>query len=78
MTRVLFDEVFGARLEAVRDAVLFAGDSPNDAPMFAYFPCAVGVANLRRFLPQIQTAPAYIATGEAGTGFTEIADLLLA
>jgi hypothetical protein len=78
MTRVLFDEVFGERLEAVRDAVLFAGDSPNDAPMFAYFPCAVGVANLRRFLPQILTPPAYIATGEAGTGFTEIADLLLA
>jgi hypothetical protein len=78
MTRVLFDEVFGERLDAVRDAVLFAGDSPNDAPMFAYFPCAVGVANLRRFLPQILTPPAYIATGEAGTGFTEIADLLLA
>jgi HAD superfamily hydrolase (TIGR01484 family) len=78
MTRVLFDEVFGEPLDTVREAVLFAGDSPNDAPMFAYFPCAVGVANLRRFLPQIAAAPAYIAAGDAGTGFTEIADLLLA
>jgi len=77
MTRVLFDEVFGKSLDAVRDAVVFAGDSPNDAPMFAYFPCAVGVANLRRFLPQLQAAPAYITARDAGAGFTEIADLLL-
>ena len=26
---------------------VFAGDSPNDAPMFAYFPHSVGVANVR-------------------------------
>ena len=77
MTRVLFDEVFGKSLDAVRDAVVFVGDSPNDAPMFAYFPCAVGVANLRRFLPQLQAAPTYITARDAGAGFTEIADLLL-
>ena len=26
---------------------MFAGDSPNDQPMFAFFPNAVGVANVR-------------------------------
>jgi len=78
MTRVLLDEVFGEDLAAVRDTLLFAGDSPNDAPMFAYFPNAVGVANLRRFLDALPARPAYITTKEAGAGFTEIADLLLA
>src|SRR6478752_1353764 len=60
MTRVLLHEVFGTKLDAARDSVLFAGDSPNDAPMFAYFPNAVGVANVRRFLDWIPAAPAYI------------------
>jgi hypothetical protein len=78
MTRILLDEVFGEDLAAVRDTLLFAGDSPNDAPMFAYFPSAVGVANLRRFLDALPARPAYITTREAGAGFTEIADLLLA
>ena len=78
MTRVLLHEVFGDDLDAVRDSVLFAGDSPNDAPMFAYFPHAVGVANVRRFLANIPAPPAYITDAEAGAGFTEIASLLLA
>jgi len=77
MTRLLFDEVFGEDLASVRDALLFAGDSPNDAPMFAYFPNAVGVANLSRFLPTLENPPAYITAREAGTGFAEIADFLL-
>jgi HAD superfamily hydrolase (TIGR01484 family) len=78
MTRVLLDEVFGDDLDAVRDCVLFAGDSPNDAPMFGYFPNAVGVANVRRFLDRMSAAPAYITDGEAGAGFSEIVDVLLA
>ena len=77
MTRVLFAEAFGHGLDDVRDAVLFAGDSPNDAPMFGYFPCAVGVANLGRFLPQLAAKPAYVTNASAGAGFTEIADFLL-
>jgi hypothetical protein len=78
MTRVLLHEVFGDDIDAVRESVLFAGDSPNDAPMFAYFPNAVGVANVRRFLDRIPAAPTYITEGEAGAGFSEIADVLLA
>src|SRR5690348_10625936 len=77
MTRVLFAEVFSQRLDDVRDVVLFAGDSPNDAPMFGYFPCSVGVANLARFLAQLAAKPAYMTKASAGAGFTEIADFLL-
>jgi HAD superfamily hydrolase (TIGR01484 family) len=78
MTRTLVHEVFAQDLDSVRDAFVFAGDSPNDAPMFEYFPNAVGVANLRRFLDRIPTPPAYITTCEAGAGFTELVDFLLA
>jgi len=56
---------------------VFAGDSPNDAPMFAYFPNAVGVANVAPFLDRIATPPAYVTTREAGAGFVALADFLL-
>ena len=78
MTRTMMRELFDVDLHATRDAYTFAGDSPNDAPMFAYFPNAVGVANLRRFLDRVATPPAYITTHEAGVGFGELVDFLLA
>ena len=56
---------------------VFAGDSPNDAPMFGYFPLAVGMANVRPFLDRIATPPAYVTEEEAGTGFVQLADFLL-
>ena len=77
-TRLLMREVFALDLDDARDAFAFAGDSPNDAPMFAFFPNAVGVANVRRFLDRIATPPAWITAQEAGAGFAELADALLA
>ena len=77
MTKRLFAEAFGIDLDAERDRFVFAGDSPNDAPMFAYFPNAVGVANVRGFLDRIATPPAWITQGEAGEGFVELVDALL-
>ena len=77
-TQLLVREAFGEDLDTVRDAVVFAGDSPNDAPMVAWFPNAVGVANLAGFLDRVPTPPAWITTHEAGAGFTELADFLLA
>jgi HAD superfamily hydrolase (TIGR01484 family) len=77
MTRRLFAEAFGEDLDAARERYVFAGDSPNDAPMFAYFPNAVGVANIAPFLDRIPTPPAYVTDREAGAGFVELADFLL-
>ena len=76
-TRTLMHEVFACDLDAARDAFVFAGDSPNDAPMFAYFPNAVGVANVRRFLDVLPAVPAFITGREAGAGFSELVDFLL-
>jgi HAD superfamily hydrolase (TIGR01484 family) len=77
MTRVLFEEAYGLKLDAVRDQVVFAGDSPNDAPMFGYFPYSVGVANVRPFLDRIAASPAFVTDGEGGSGFVELADALI-
>ncbi|HEX6794312.1 MAG TPA: HAD-IIB family hydrolase [Casimicrobiaceae bacterium] len=76
-TRLLMREAFALDLDAARDTFAFAGDSPNDAPMFAFFPNAVGVANVRDFLDRIATPPAWITVQEAGAGFAELADALL-
>jgi HAD superfamily hydrolase (TIGR01484 family) len=78
MTRTLLHEAYAVDLDAERERFAFAGDSPNDAPMFAFFPYAVGVANVRPFLDRIETPPAYVTCGEAGQGFAELADFLLA
>ena len=78
MTRTLMRECFGVELDAERDAFVFAGDSPNDAPMFAYFPHAVGVANVAEFRDRMVALPTYVTAGRSGAGFVELADLLIA
>jgi HAD superfamily hydrolase (TIGR01484 family) len=78
MTRTLMRERFGIDLDADRDRYVFVGDSPNDAPMFAYFPLSVGVANVRRFASRLEHAPAHVTAADAGAGFAELAARLLA
>jgi len=78
MTRTFLRQAFAIDLDAERDRYVFAGDSPNDAPMFAFFPNAVGVANVRDFLDRIPTPPAWITEARAGEGFVELVDALLA
>jgi hypothetical protein len=77
MTRRLFQEAFQEDLEATKTRVLFAGDSPNDQPMFAFFPHSVGVANVREFAERMNVLPAWITRQEGGPGFAEMVDVLL-
>ena len=78
MTEILFRDIFDRDLKDSREEVLFVGDSPNDEPLFAYFPYTVGVANIRRFAEQLQSAPEWITEGEEGVGFAELAEVILA
>jgi HAD superfamily hydrolase (TIGR01484 family) len=78
MTRILLQECFAIDLDARRHEFVFAGDSPNDAPMFAYFPHAVGVANVADFAGRMAALPAYVTRGRCGAGFVELADALIA
>ena len=78
MTKILMREIFGVDLDAAREAYVFVGDSPNDAPMFGYFPHAVGVANIQDFGDRVEHLPAYVSTNRCGAGFAEAAACLLA
>jgi len=72
MTRTLFAEQFGTDLDRSNAQFAFAGDSPNDAPMFAYFANAIGVANVARFAGHLPAAPKFVTRRAAGAGFAEI------
>jgi HAD superfamily hydrolase (TIGR01484 family) len=73
--RLLLGERFGSDLDSANRSVVFAGDSPNDATMFAYFENSVGVANVRRF-PGLR--PKFVTRATCGAGFAELAAHLLA
>ena len=80
------DKFSGARwaVQATQGAALdtsqwvYVGDSTNDQLMFEHIELSVGVANIRRFLPELRVLPAYVTEGERGQGFAELADALLA
>jgi HAD superfamily hydrolase (TIGR01484 family) len=76
-SRILFDERFGIDLDRSNREFLFVGDSPNDAPMFAYFENSVGVANVRRFEGRLKAEPKYVTRAAAGEGFGEVVGHLL-
>jgi hypothetical protein len=78
MTKILMRECFGIDLDADKELYVFVGDSPNDAPMFEYFPHSVGVANVTDFEGSLGAEPAYICDKRCGQGFVELADALLA
>ena len=77
MTHLFFKEVFRSDLDKIKEQVIFTGDSPNDAPMFDYFPHSVGVANIVRFKKTIDHKPAWVTENEGGYGFAEMVKTLL-
>lgn len=76
--RWILRELLGRDLEAEIDQWAYVGDSTNDERMFARFPNAVGVANVRRFSSVLRHLPAYVAAGERGIGFAQVAHAVLA
>jgi len=78
MTKILMRECFGIDLDVDKECFVFVGDSPNDAPMFEYFPHSVGVANVSDFEGTLGAEPAYVCNERCGQGFVELADALLA
>ncbi len=76
--RLALAEDFGVDLDREREAFVFAGDSPNDQPMFAHFPNAVGVANVREMADLMRELPAWVTPSACSAGFVELAEALLA
>jgi HAD superfamily hydrolase (TIGR01484 family) len=68
----------GMDLEKSNTTFAFSGDSPNDESMFGFFKNSFAVANINDFITRIQMKPAFVAKGEGGHGFIEIANRLIA
>ena len=77
MVKRFITERFGLDLDTEKGSFAYCGDSPNDEPMFQYFPTSVAVKNVLKFVDQMQTVPAYITSLEGGEGFAEFAGHIL-
>lgn len=77
-TKRFLADCFGIDIEQERAHITFAGDSPNDSPMFGFFENSVGVANVLDFKDDLPAPPAYVAGGRGAQGFAELADMLIA
>lgn len=79
-SRLFLRQCFGIDIDrdSDRQSIVFAGDSPNDAPMFGFFPNSVGVANVLDFRDDLPASPAFVTGGRGADGFAELADALIA
>lgn len=76
-TRRYAADILGIDIDEERDRIVFVGDSPNDAPMFGFFPNACGVANVMAFKDTIDAQPAFVTRNKGGEGFVEVAERIL-
>lgn len=75
--RWMVREHLGRDLDAEIERWVYVGDSTNDQRMFEAFAQSVGVANIRRFLPELAHPPRYVTPSERGAGFAEVVHALL-
>jgi HAD superfamily hydrolase (TIGR01484 family) len=77
MTKIFVQEQWKLDLDEQKERYLFCGDSPNDEPMFRYFPLSAGVKNVLLFADRMKHLPAFVACKEGSEGFAEIAATVL-
>ncbi|HCW21116.1 HAD-IIB family hydrolase [Achromobacter sp.] len=77
MARRVLAETYGLNIDTHPEAVLYTGDSTNDAPMFGFFKHCVGVSTVRRYLHEIPVPPRWVTNGPGGAGFVEAAEAVL-
>lgn len=68
---------FGLTDQQIQSDCVYAGDSPNDEPLFSFFENSVGVKNIEPYLPILKFKPKYITQQEAGLGFQELANKVI-
>ncbi|HOV64919.1 MAG TPA: HAD-IIB family hydrolase [Spirochaetia bacterium] len=77
-TATLFlSERYDLSIEEQKGHVLFCGDSPNDEPMFEFFPLSVAVANISVFSSMLKHLPTFITRAAYGFGFEEMTATIL-
>jgi HAD superfamily hydrolase (TIGR01484 family) len=77
MSLQMLGACFGWDATTAKTAVAYCGDSPNDAPMYSFFPMGIGVANIKPLAHLMEHLPTFVTPSEGGQGFAEFADLLL-
>jgi HAD superfamily hydrolase (TIGR01484 family) len=77
MTKLLFKEVFDMALDKTKNRMLFIGDSPNDCPLFEFFPHSVGVANVLALKNRLDHEPVWLTEKPGGYGFAQMVRILL-
>ena len=75
--RLCVKERLGLDPDRCPEAFVYCGDSPNDEPMFEFFPLSFGMSNVRPFLSMMKHKPAFITRAPCGAGFQEVADMIL-
>jgi HAD superfamily hydrolase (TIGR01484 family) len=65
-------ELFKRDLAQEMQRWVYVGDSTNDQLMFEAFENSVGVANIARFLPELNHLPRYVTSHERGAGFAQV------
>jgi HAD superfamily hydrolase (TIGR01484 family) len=76
-SKLMMLEDFGIDLDSERETFVFAGDSPNDQPMFAFFPNSVGVANVSEMADLMHDLPCWVTPSAGAAGFAELAAALI-
>jgi HAD superfamily hydrolase (TIGR01484 family) len=77
MSRQFARDILKYDLDKEKEKIIFCGDSPNDAPMFGFFPNSCGVANVHDFKGRLDAEPTWVTLKKSGDGFVEVAEILL-
>ena len=72
MTKIFTKVILDIDLDRKKNEFVFCGDSPNDEPLFQYFPNSCGVANVKNFRSEMTHLPKYVSNLKGGKGFVEI------
>ncbi len=67
----------GKPISEVQERIVYVGDSPNDGPMFAGLKYSVAVANIKKYLDNLDSLPAFVTENPAAGGFSEFVGILL-
>ncbi len=77
MTKTVVQQQWQVSLAEEKAHFVYCGDSPNDEPMFRFFPLSVGVNNVMKFTDRMTHLPAYVTAAPGGEGFAQLANRLL-
>lgn len=77
MCKVFMKNEYGYDLDKIQNSIAFIGDSPNDEPMFAFFKNSFAVENIKNFVDQLKSKPAFVTSHAGSRGFCAIAEKIL-